>query len=460
MLNEKFFKIAFLSLVLISQTFFIFAQSPSITPQSVYSSDGICFIYENYNQLSIPYEIRPTVSSVGCSCVPIWSTKNFDSEVSIEYARSDFGEISDTLAGDRRRFSDNYCRTLSSPIGDKVSGALWGNYPDPYWPGTVFECINDVDTAEPEEENPECAPSTPYCNDHGLCSECYSAQQCVMQYPNAFNYECKIAKYYRPKQSVCTSCLSLRGGEEGTVITFAGSIPLQSAKYIVDSLVEIQPFKYLDETNKIRFQFAQVKFDNFIIPFLYKSPINSRVYLDIKTQREMVSLVRETCPDTNDPVIHNYLIKTAYHSPQANAVFIGAAFDSDIRVLAHELGHQLGGLADEYSLPYESRWYPGSIQNTGPNVDNSDCNKFENVDELNCWTIWGLRNDLSFPVPENLFKSTQNSIMANHRGSSFNIISCQALLEKVGELDENTALNLCKKWACEGDIIKQSETVC
>jgi hypothetical protein len=263
-------------------------------------------------------------------------------------------------------------------------------------------------------------------------------------------------KFYEPDRNICSHCVLLIGSENAErSITLGGSITPDTAKYVAEGIAEIQPYKYLIETGRLKITYAHTSFDRFVDVESYAS--NSREYLKTDSQKELIDHYSLFC---------NLDILVFFTSKASNAYYGGNGFigvnpfyknSLKIPVSVHELGHAFG-LGDEYFYPNRLlRFGSEDIQLKGHNMDYGVCPKWnKRIDELNCRYIYGrFGEDL---VKDFVKISTGISVMRKpERDSRYNIISCEAILNEFGV---DGALEMCKQWACEGEVVKQSTTIC
>jgi hypothetical protein len=355
---------------------------------------------------------------------------------------------------------------------------------------SIYFGVSDLEQGEINGINADCGgigianQEGRYC-ENNRCHQCLDDSHCdgfaefIYLNHDVLNSQCMTTKFYEPDRNICSHCVLLIGSEDAErSITLSGEMGtyFQGIEQVAKGIAEVQPYKYLIEQGKLKITYASSPFDRFVdIEYRQGTPINNkeRKILTEKSVEELMTHYSSFC-DLDILIFFTYKVDGGGYYGSSNLEFISinplVNVEWMIASSVHELGHAFG-LGDEYYIKDRSKlWESSNMELNGPNVqmdyrglDIFNCPKWKNrIDEINCWRIFAklpLNQIISTnPVVDSVKKSTFKSVMNQPTiESRYNIISCEAILNEFGV---EGALEMCKQWACEGEVVKQSTTIC
>jgi hypothetical protein len=421
-----------------------------------------CKLITGYNYLFDPVE---------CYCLKE-SSDNFQVKpLRLEWSRSNWNEgFLFNSEDDRADDGSSYYCYVTDPQVEKPSvinkpgSASWGT-------GEVRMCTEDeyadyysastgVVSSNGREGNKECDLGIPFCKDK-KCHECLEDEDCSAKIyaPKDSTANCIFAKYY-DKNKLCTYCQHISGSGDYKV-TFVVDAYIENYSEFVNSLVSVEPLKYLNLKNQFTFQVVDTgNLHAFFYPeydyYLHPAGNYQTSMLTTESGEELVDFSKNVCGESDLTVFidSNYpqdtreqggatIVLTGQPGYATNSIFynfIHMAYYGDyndfIWALHHEFGHAMGDLGDEYRKTRAKRDYIErvNLQKPDTSVSNSadQCTKFTSYDVLkpNCFEISGKDNQGNLRIEGNIRKSTSDSLMASNK-EQFNAISCAGILNKI-----------------------------
>jgi hypothetical protein len=246
------------------------------------------------------------------------------------------------------------------------------------------------------------------------------------------------ANKYEKKIRTCGYCNHIDGNgwKKITLVLRGVSNAEQTAKSIISSLKSFEPFNYLFNQGAFTFQYASFPFASYVSYQLVEEPAGSgKLKYSSTTEALITTAAKNVCTNTDVVIFidQNFPVTGigAYTRPDGN--IYSAPYPATI---AHELGHSICGLGDEYYIPDNERFIASTMHGmneNAKNIDRYECNKFKSVDSnLPCIAIASTQGE------GGSYKKSSSQSLMNNDNVGFNLMSCIGCLEKLSDTTSNS----------------------
>jgi hypothetical protein len=250
---------------------------------------------------------------------------------------------------------------------------------------------------------------------------------------------------YERKKRVCGLCKNIGGNgwKKITLVVRGYSNNQDIAEEIVATIRSFEPFGYLFNSGTFTFQYADFPFNSFITRQLVEEPAGSGKYkYSSGTEAMLKSATKQVCPNT-DVVIFidkDFPATGIGGYTRQDGTIYSAGYGATV---AHELGHSICGLTDEYFIPEKERFIASTLHGlneNAKNIDRNECGKFKDIDpKIPCIPITSSQNE------GGTYKKSSNQSLMNNDNKGFNLMSCVGCLEKLTDSTSNVQrANICR----------------